>query len=385
MHADRVTDEAFAALMAALGPFGSARRVVAGVSGGADSMALAWLLSRWGAPLAVVVDHGLRADSAAEAALTVERLAGFGVVGRVERLDLRPGSDLGARARAARYAALLLVCRAEGLPDLVVGHHAQDQAETVVLRARAGSGAAGLAGMGAVSWRGDARVLRPLLGVAPGRLRTTLRAAGVPWVEDPTNADPGTARGALRGGPLPRPDAGAGARRTADEAALAAMLGHQVSMHPGGYAEVRGELPEAGWAALIWTISGRAYPPRLEGVRRLVRAGGGTLHGVVVRGGVVGREAAGAPVPAGAMWDGRFAVDGAIPGATVSALGAEAARLRRRPGPPAFVLRALPAVRQDGKLLAVPHLPYPCAKTCLSVRIGFRPARPLAGAPFFGG
>ena len=231
--------------MAPLGPFGPGRAVVAGVSGGADSMALALLLRTWGDPLAVVVDHALRPGSAAEAATTMDRLAAMGVPARLVRLDgrLPPGPGLGARARAARYDALFDACRTLGRPDLVVAHHAQDQAETVMLRAQAGSGPMGLAGMARLGWRGHARLLRPFLGVDPRRLRATLRAAGIAWVEDPTNSDRSTARGALRSQPFPAAGllraatataAAAGPARAEHERRLAVELAEIVTLHPSG-------------------------------------------------------------------------------------------------------------------------------------------------------
>ena len=372
--------------MAPYAPYGPGRRVVAGVSGGADSTALALLLRAWGSPLAVVVDHGLRPEAAAEASQTGACLAGLGISTRIVRLAMRPGPAAAARARAARYAALLDVCRTEGLPDLLVAHHAQDQAETQTLRARAGSGPAGLAGMAAVSWRGDARLLRPLLAIAPQRLRATCQAAGVGWVEDPGNLNPATPRGALRLGldAMPLLDPAHGSRRTAKDKALADELA-TVALHPGGYAQV-GTLSPAAWSALVWTLSGRAYPPPAAGAARLAAAGQGTLHGVQVRAGWAFREPAATafPVPAraGARWDARFTLSHAVPGGELGALGPDAGVVHHRPGPPLRALQALPVLRIGGKLFAAPHMAYPDAATCRSVPILFRPAQPLAGAAF---
>jgi len=371
--------------MSPLGPFAAGRPVVVGVSGGADSMALAFLLRRWGDPLAVVVDHGLRPESAAEAALTLERLESMGVPARAVRLHIHGGADLGARARSARYQALFSACVASGRADLAVGHHAADQVEGIVLRRRSGSGAAGLAGMASVGWRGAGRLLRPLLPVAPGRLRATLQAAGIAWVEDPGNHDRATARGALRHEALPsQPEAGTGRRIL--ETAVASELARTVTVFSTGHAKVDGNLCAAGWSALLWTVSGRPYPPPSGALLELIKRGGGTLHGVVVSRGLVTREpAAMAPEVAAhvnAEWDERFTLRQEAAGATMGALGSEAAALRRRPGLPAAVLRTLPAIRRNGKLLAVPHLAYPDAETCLSFPVEFRPARPLAGAPF---
>ena len=136
----RVLPAEFEALMAPLAPFAPDRRVLAAVSGGPDSLCLAWLLRQWGAPRAIIVDHALRPDSAKEAEQTLERLNAMQVPARIVRIQIPPGPALGARARSARYDALLAACREEGLPDLLLGHHAGDQAETQILRARRGSG-----------------------------------------------------------------------------------------------------------------------------------------------------------------------------------------------------------------------------------------------------
>ncbi|MGC8469235.1 MAG: ATP-binding protein [Acetobacteraceae bacterium] len=102
----------FAAAMAALGPFAPRPRLAAAVSGGADSLALAllaagWAAARGGSVLALLVDHGLRPESAAEAAQTAARLAGRAITARILTLrGLTPGPALAERARAARYRAL---------------------------------------------------------------------------------------------------------------------------------------------------------------------------------------------------------------------------------------------------------------------------------------
>lgn len=382
----------FAALVTPLGPFGACRRVMVGVSGGADSLALALLLRGWGEPVAAVVDHGLRPGSRAEAELTLRRLAAMGLPSRLLTLSgLRAGPDLGARARAARYDALLGLCHAEGCPDLFIAHHAQDQAETVLLRTASGSSAAGLAAMAAVSWRSDARIVRPLLSVAPERLRATLHAAGIGWVDDPTNRDPATARGALRSRTIATEQLAelarvAGQARGTAEAALAVELGERVTLYPTGHAEVDGPLTEAGWSALLSTVSGRVHPPQRAAVARLAKAGAGTLHGVMVRNGLVVREAVAlgpaVPARAGAVWDGRFALGTTVVGAELSAMLAGSAGLRRRRGLPSAVLRTLPVLRFGMEMLMVSHVVFPYAESWPSVRLEFRPARPLAGASF---
>jgi tRNA(Ile)-lysidine synthase len=282
--------------MAPLGPWDAERRVAVAVSGGGDSMALCLLAARWGRPLALIVDHGLRHESAAEAELTADRLAARGIAARVLALSIAPGPRLAERARAARYAVLSRACAEAGLADLLLGHHAGDQAETALLRARHGSGPAGLAGMAPVRATGPVRLLRPLLGVAPERLRATLRAAGLAWVEDPSNGDPRAERTRLRRllawadghGPaslgLRRAAAVWSAHRCRAEAAVAAELAEHASLRPEGFAVLGAPVSEAALSALVRMIGGAAYPPSPAAVARLadvMRAGGSaTLAGV---------------------------------------------------------------------------------------------------------
>ena len=378
--------------MARLGPFGRGRRVAVAVSGGADSTALALLAHGWGQASALVVDHRLRQDSTAEATLTLRRLLERGIEGRILTLGgLRPGPGLPARARAARYAALTAACQAAGAVDLLLGHHAGDQAETVAMRRDAGSGSAGLAGMAALRVTGPVRLLRPLLSVRPDRLRATVAAAGMEWVEDPANADGRFTRARVRLALAGRcgPAGGEGAaRRTEEAGAWPAAIG----VAPGGYATLpAGPLVIGQLAAAVWTVSGRPYPPAPGSVRRAAAAGAGTLGGTRIfasRGPrfVVREEAAMAPpVPAlpGTVWDGRFQVERCDqPGLQIGPLGGDSALLRRGSRLPSAVLRTLPALRRDGALWAVPHLAYPSAAMCAAVRVVFRPARPVAGSPF---
>ncbi len=351
----------FAAWMEAGAPWHRSRRLAVAVSGGADSMALAWLLAGWGRPMALIVDHGLRAGSDAEARLTQQRLALFDVPGQVlTLLGLRRGAEA---AREGRYAALLAACASAGLADLLVAQHAADQAETVLLREASGTHAAGRAGMACVSYRGPVRLVRPLLSVSPGRLRATLQAAGVEWVEDPSNQDLRNPRARLRQAgqlePLPRTIA-AGAARHAVEQAVAAELAANVSLFPDGFAHVSGPLSADALSALIWTLSGRTHPPAPAAVARLVPLRPGTLHGVQVApagrlgpGWLLVRERAALPaarhVVAGDRWDCRFRIRQA------GVVG----RGKRKRGVPALVNAGVP-----------------------ELDCWFDPARPMAAAPF---
>ncbi len=404
MSQEPVSPAEFAALMVAVGPFGGERRVAVAVSGGADSMALALLLAGWGRATAMIVDHGLRPESGTEAALAASRLAAFGIAARVLPLSgLARGPALAERARTARYAALAAACRDAGLVDLLLAHHAQDQAETLLLRQEAGSGPAGLAGMAPVTHGEAVRLLRPLLPVMPARLRATLCRAGASWVEDPSNTDPATPRARLRaafaqGDTAPVPDLCRaaqrhGSARREQEVSVAGELARQVSLLPGGVAAIAGPAISAGaLSALIWTVSGARHPPGTAAVARLAaRLRPATLHGAAILptlgGWLVGREAAAqagtVPARAGAVWDGRFRLMAPPPHeGTIGPLGDDAARLRRWSSLPAALLRTSPAIRCSYGLFAVPSLSYPDRETCHAVPIAFCPHRPAAPAPF---
>ena len=409
----------FAALMLPVAPFGPAPRVAAGVSGGADSMALAiladaWVRGRGGSLLALVVDHSLRPGSAAEAAVTITRLATLGIPARLLSLTgLQRGPALAERARDARYAVLRAACVEAGIPHLLLAHHAGDQAETVLMRRGSHSGPAGLAAMPIVVEQSELRLLRPLLGVPRARLRATLRARGIAWVEDPSNADLQALRPRLRAS-LGDPDGTgpgiaalcqsareAGVARARREARTASVLAERVAIHPEGFALLssRACLPASALAALIQSVSGSPFPPPSRSVTALAAAPRpATLGGVrlvsahrICAGLLLVREerAIGPPVPAsrGIVWDGRFrlATGKAPDGTTIAALGPDATRFRRISSLPSAVLRTLPALRRGNSLVAVPHLDYCSSHHCEGLRMVFTARRPAAGAPFLPG
>ncbi|WP_306417738.1 tRNA lysidine(34) synthetase TilS, partial [Gluconacetobacter azotocaptans] len=252
-----VGDALFARVMARLGPWVPDRTpggpdmppVGIAVSGGADSLCLAFLAARWRrAVRALVVDHRLRAESAHEALLTLDRLRDLGIPADLLVLEgLRRGPGLADRARRARYAALTRACRQAGIIDLLLGHHADDQAETILIRRRAASGPDGLAGMAWISSTADLRLVRPLLGFGKERLRATLRHAGLAWIEDPSNADVRAERARVRGALAGDPERAELARRSAARAGRARMVadhGQAVAL------AARTEYAPGGWVAL---------------------------------------------------------------------------------------------------------------------------------------
>ena len=184
--------------------------VVVACSGGPDSLALLAVAARAGlAPIAVHVDHGLRPDGPAEAAVVAAVAAHLGASCRAVCVDVAEGPNLEARARHARYDALERVADAVGATAILTGHSADDLAETVLLNLLRGSGTSGLAGIPAR--RG--RVARPLLAVRRAELHSIAAvvsgAAGVTPVADPTNDDARFRRNWVRHTVLPMLDAGA--------------------------------------------------------------------------------------------------------------------------------------------------------------------------------
>jgi tRNA(Ile)-lysidine synthase len=187
--------------------------VLAAVSGGPDSMALLHVLAklapRFGARLAAHgVDHGLRAAAAAELALAQRFAADLGVPFSTSRVEVGPGPNLMARAREARYTALAAALRrwtehdptAQGARlAIATGHHADDRAETVLIRLLRGTGPVGLAVLPPRSQH----LVRPLIRARRTDIVAHLERHGVPHADDPTNRDPRFLRTRVRRELLP--------------------------------------------------------------------------------------------------------------------------------------------------------------------------------------
>lgn len=163
--------------------------VTCAVSGGPDSLALLALAVEAGCWVtAVHVDHQLRAGSAGEAELVRNASVACGAKFRSVRVDIDEGPNLEARARAARYAVLP--------PDVLVGHTADDQAETVLINLLRGAGVGGLMGI-----RRDGR--RPLIDLRRHETHALCAALGWPAVDDEMNRDPRYQRVRVRHEVLP--------------------------------------------------------------------------------------------------------------------------------------------------------------------------------------
>ena len=264
----------FARLMAPFGPFEARPELAVAVSGGRDSLCLTLLAHEWstgrgGRILALIVDHGLRPESATEASGTANLLRGRGIECLVRRWGgAKPQSGLQEAARAARYRLLRDVCRERGILHLLVAHHADDQAETISMRAARASGPDGLAGMAALVEWPEVRLLRPLLPVPRARLSATLVSRGVAWIDDPSNTDPRFERARLRL---------AGESEAGRPDADRVRAGREVQAARAGAAVI--ESREDGGVAFDRTAFERLPPDtRTRLVSRVVQALGGGDH-----------------------------------------------------------------------------------------------------------
>ncbi len=166
------------------------QRVLVAVSGGGDSQVMLDVLARLAPKLgfsvfAHGVDHGLRREAGSELDLAQALAARVGVPFARTRLKLEPGPNLQARAREARYAVLRGVAAQAGGALIATAHHADDRAETLLLRLLRGSGPRGLA---VLAPRSD-DLLRPLLRAAKADVLLHLGRHGLAFAEDPSNAN----------------------------------------------------------------------------------------------------------------------------------------------------------------------------------------------------
>src|SRR5580704_2725577 len=187
-------------------PWEAARGIVLGVSGGPDSVALMLLAAEWARaralppPLYVAtVDHGLRKDSRGEAEMVARWAAGLALPHAILVWGgVKPKSRIQERAREARYQLLFDYATRIGADHVMTAHHADDQAETILLRLLRGSGVSGLSGMASSSDRNGLILARPLLAHAKADLATLCESRGHPFFDDPSNTDPVYARTRIR-------------------------------------------------------------------------------------------------------------------------------------------------------------------------------------------
>lgn len=183
--------------------------VAVGLSGGPDSMALAWLFSQLYANglgpcvQALTVDHGLRPESAAEAMCVGAWVADWpGICHAIlTRKKSAKATRIQEAARTDRYALMEKRCAKDKVTALFLAHHQDDQAETFLMRLAAGSGLDGLAGMQPVAFRSSGLcIARPFLDVSKSRLVATCQHYHIPFLVDPSNESDRFARVRLRQG-----------------------------------------------------------------------------------------------------------------------------------------------------------------------------------------
>ncbi len=433
------TVAAFKFAMERFGPYENNPHFAVACSGGADSLALTVLLheqvaSLGGMVTALTVDHGLRENARAEAEATGKVLDGLGI--RQEILTWsgpRPASGIQAAARDARYRLMFEWCRENAVLHLFLGHHALDQAETLILRQRKGSGESGLSAMPAIRDLPDLRLVRPLLAVNPQDLRCFLSDRELAWIEDPSNRDRRFTRVRLREelqtdaagrvSELAGSARGHGLVRDQTERRLAGWFARHAQLDPfgclllgrGAFKQGSDTDAKALLARALMTVGGAVYPPRgraLEGLLSEIAAGKSfrrTLGGCLIEGRLddllIFRELALTTtqpmVEARFLWDGRFLLSVSAEADYDERLGDREFRaaalgnkgwkglcdanaesnLRAKPHPARL---AIPAIWQGDKLVAVPLAGWYCPDwpKDLAVKCRFRPIFPLSAGGF---
>ncbi len=386
-------EDLVARLMARFEPFETSPVLAVGVSGGADSLAFAFLADRWararnGRVLALTVDHGLRPGSDTETGQVGAWLGARGISHSILPWQGdKPKAGIQAAAREARSNLLGARCREEGILHLLLAHHRGDQAETVALRREDKSGPDGLAAIAAETPTPWGRILRPMLGEPKATLTGYLASIGHPWIEDPTNRDERHARVRLRRriaadgseAVLALDARASGIVRVARERRVAEALVRHARLAEAGWALISplllsepADIAGTVFARAIVAIGNLDYAPRGERLQRLLshlrdeRAHARTLGGcrLLSRQGrwLIVREPASLPrvVPfAGrsAAWD-RFVVS--IEGnaldrdLTLGALGTDLPPAGAGHIPSA-ARPSLPAIRDLDGVVAVPH------------------------------
>jgi tRNA(Ile)-lysidine synthase len=266
--------------------------VVVACSGGPDSLALLALAVAAGLePIAVHVDHGLRPGAESERGVVGRHAATLGARSHGERAFVPPGPNLEARARDARYAALELARQQLDASVILVGHTADDQAETVLLHFLRGSASAGLGGM---MVRRD-RLVRPMLGIRREETEALCASLGLDPVRDPSNDDRSLRRNWVRHDVLPMLAAGAGRDLVPVLARQAAILRDESDYldalartawpgERGPSASVLCSMPVvlARRAVRLWL---GPPPPSLDEVERVLEVARGSVRATEVSGG----------------------------------------------------------------------------------------------------
>ncbi|MBC7737742.1 MAG: tRNA lysidine(34) synthetase TilS [Candidatus Saccharibacteria bacterium] len=352
-------------------------------------MAMLHLSMGLGCPLQVVtVDHGLRAEAAAEAAAVGRVCTALGVPHVVVPWHWDGRGNLQDAARRGRRAVIADWARRNGVEVVALGHTQDDVAETFVMRLARGAGVDGLAAMSGDWVEGGIRWVRPLLTVSRAELRAYLAGLGQVWADDPSNDNDRFERVRVRKALVGLQGLGVSAARLAEVAAhlgdaraaleqaaasafgrVAKVVGPAVRLDLQALASEAAEVQRRVLGLVLARLVVADYAPRGASVQRfLARALAGqaaTLAGVrfqVTRTGAwCFREVPAAAVPAGQVWDGRWQIVGDLPeGAEVRALGSGIAlcQLWRDTGLPRASLLTSPALWVGDRLLAAPHASF---------------------------
>ncbi len=324
------------------------QKVAVAVSGGPDSLCLLYLLSQWAEGHhvtleALTVDHGLRQMSSEEARRVQQWCQEWSVPHSILRWEgEKPSTGVPQAAREARYALLAEWCRRSGCSYLFLGHHFDDQVETVFLRLMRGSGLNGLIGMRPAIFKSDICVLRPLLGFKKQRLLATLKAIDHPFVIDESNFNKVFMRNRLRAmldrfreEHLPFDHIGESIHSLTrgNNVLEGLMIDHLLKsaiIMPYGMVELAlplflqapAEIVMRALSRLLPMVSGKAYPPRMKAVERTLKmirtkdpSYKMTLYGCLLVKGKerlrIFRESRHLPLPSTqfanpCLWDGRF-------------------------------------------------------------------------------
>ncbi|MEX0694881.1 MAG: tRNA lysidine(34) synthetase TilS, partial [Rhodospirillales bacterium] len=353
-----------------------------------------------------------------EAELTAARLNRLGIEAHIlDWVGGKPKSGVMTAARQARYALLDQWCRKKGVLHLLVAHHADDQAETFLMRLGRGSGPDGLAAMASVRELSACRLLRPLLDFPKARLQATLRALDIDWVEDPSNVDPKYARSRLRAQMRSSGTDVMGIVRAARRFARARAA---LENHTSAWLARHAVLDQAGFIVLddaqlqiadeeirlrilgrtAMTVGGRTYSLQIASLERLASAlaggRGATLGSArfVVQGDTIGiyREArnlpeAGSLVYGSSRWDHRFIIktDASAAGTPIQPWSSKCDKSWPEDARPTW-FKSLPDAARAGLPVigwaGAFSVPKPGSFENIGVSIRFQPTMPVSGGGF---
>ncbi|WP_425083878.1 tRNA lysidine(34) synthetase TilS [Ruegeria profundi] len=364
------------------------------VSGGGDSVALMHLLHRIAsdegvALFAATVDHGLRAESADEARMVAKQAAALGIPHEILSWQGWDGAgNLQDQARQARYALLTEWAKRNDISAITLGHTADDQAETLLMRLARSAGVTGLSGMPSSRTHDGIDLLRPMLGITRDRLRAYLTEIGAQWVEDPSNQDTRFDRIKARQAVSDLEPLGISAEtltrvadnltqarealeRYAQDSAqgVATVDAGSVVLDRDCFAALPEEIRRRVLVGAVSWIAGPGYPPRQSTVDQALQAilnggpaaiGGCLLFSKAEKQWICREFNAvdGLTAKITATWDARWVLSGPdIPGAEIRALGENGLQMLpdwRATGRPRLALQASPAVWRGDILEAAP-------------------------------